>query len=139
MVARQQEPLNLLQKELDGGKIRTLDGALPEADIIVWGYRGHPNAMRFPSSFGWIDADSILGKGDWLYAKYRIKTEWSSGKRTKELKINCKKGIYVHDFDNSYVRFVRQRNGNWKLTFFGFGFDESKNPQLEGTYKFLCK
>ncbi len=87
----------------------------------------------------WIDADSILGRGDWLYAKYRIKTEWSSGKRTKELKINCKKGIYVHDFDNSYVRFVRQRNGNWKLTFFGFGFDESKNPQLEGTYKFLCK
>ena len=78
-------------------------------------------------------------KADWLYAKYRIKTEWGSGKRVKELKINCKKGIYVHDFDNSYVRFVRQRNGNWKLTFFGFGFDESKNPQLEGTYKFLCK
>ncbi len=87
----------------------------------------------------WIDADSILGRGDWLYAKYRIKTEWGSGKRTKELKINCKKGIYVHDFDNSYVRFVRQRNGNWKLTFFGFGFDEYKNPQLEGTYNFLCK
>ena len=87
----------------------------------------------------WIDADSISRSGDWIYAKYRIKTEWGSGKRVKELKINCKKGIYVHDFDNSYVRTVRQKNGNWKLTFFGYGFDESKNPQLEGTYKFLCK
>ncbi len=36
MVARQQEPLALLQKELEGGTITTLDEALPQADIVVW-------------------------------------------------------------------------------------------------------
>lgn len=36
MVARQQEPLALLQKELDGGTISSLDEALPQADIVVW-------------------------------------------------------------------------------------------------------
>ena len=36
MVARQQEPLLALQKELNGGKIKTLDEALPLADIVVW-------------------------------------------------------------------------------------------------------
>ena len=36
LVARQQEPLALLQKELDGGTITSLDEALPQADIVVW-------------------------------------------------------------------------------------------------------
>ncbi len=36
MVARQQEPLALLQKELDAGTITSLDEALPQADIVVW-------------------------------------------------------------------------------------------------------
>ena len=36
MVARQQEPLALLQKELGGGTITSLDEALPQADIVVW-------------------------------------------------------------------------------------------------------
>ncbi len=36
MVARQQKPLALLQKELDGGTITSLDEALPQADIVVW-------------------------------------------------------------------------------------------------------
>ena len=36
MVARQQEPLALLQKELGGGTITSLDEALPKADIVVW-------------------------------------------------------------------------------------------------------
>ena len=36
MVARQQEPLALLQKELDGGTITRLEEALPKADIVVW-------------------------------------------------------------------------------------------------------
>ncbi len=36
MVARQQEPLALLRKELDGGTITSLDEALPQADIVVW-------------------------------------------------------------------------------------------------------
>ncbi len=36
MVARQQEPLARLQKELDGGTITNLDEALPQADIVVW-------------------------------------------------------------------------------------------------------
>ncbi len=36
MVARQQEPLSLLQKELDGGTVTSLNEALPQADIVVW-------------------------------------------------------------------------------------------------------
>jgi hypothetical protein len=30
----------------------------PEVDVIVWGARGHTNAVRKPYMFGWIDADS---------------------------------------------------------------------------------
>lgn len=29
----------------------------PETDIIVWGARGHANAVRHPQMFGWIDAE----------------------------------------------------------------------------------
>lgn len=29
----------------------------PEIDVIVWGARGHTNALRKPQMFGWIDAD----------------------------------------------------------------------------------
>jgi NDP-sugar pyrophosphorylase family protein len=29
----------------------------PEVDVIVWGVRGHPNAVRHPQMFGWIAAD----------------------------------------------------------------------------------
>ena len=36
LVARQQEPLTSLQKELDGGVIKNLEDALPLADIVVW-------------------------------------------------------------------------------------------------------
>jgi len=36
MVARQQAPLALLQKELDGGTVTSLNEALPLADIVVW-------------------------------------------------------------------------------------------------------
>jgi len=28
----------------------------PEVDVIVWGVRGHANAVRHPQMFGWIDA-----------------------------------------------------------------------------------
>lgn len=30
----------------------------PQVDVIVWGARGHTNAVRKPHMFGWIDADS---------------------------------------------------------------------------------
>lgn len=30
----------------------------PEVDVIVWGFRGHINAVRKPQMFGWIDADA---------------------------------------------------------------------------------
>ena len=36
MVARQQQPLNDLREELGGGRILSLDEALPEADVVVW-------------------------------------------------------------------------------------------------------
>jgi len=36
MVASQQEPLALLQKELDGGTVTSLNYALPQADVVVW-------------------------------------------------------------------------------------------------------
>ena len=29
-----------------------------DVDVIVWGVRGYPNAVRHPEMFGWIDADS---------------------------------------------------------------------------------
>jgi NDP-sugar pyrophosphorylase family protein len=31
----------------------------PAVDVIVWGVRGHVNAIRNPNMFGWIDADAI--------------------------------------------------------------------------------
>ena len=30
----------------------------PDIDIIVWGSRGHANALRYPQMFGWIDAQN---------------------------------------------------------------------------------
>jgi len=36
--------------------------ANPDVDIIVWGARGHANAIRHPNMFGWIDADVASGK-----------------------------------------------------------------------------
>jgi NDP-sugar pyrophosphorylase family protein len=30
----------------------------PDADVLVWGVRGHPDAARRPEQFGWIDADA---------------------------------------------------------------------------------
>lgn len=36
----------------------------PDIDVIVWGARGHTNAVRKPESYGWIDAnDAGLIKG----------------------------------------------------------------------------
>jgi len=29
----------------------------PETDVVVWGVRGHVNALRRPEMFGWIDAE----------------------------------------------------------------------------------
>ena len=34
---------------------RLLDN--PEVDVIVWGVRGYPNALRHPKMFGWVDAE----------------------------------------------------------------------------------
>ena len=51
MVARQQEPLELLQKELDGGTITSLDEALPQADIVVW-------VARLPKTIE-LDTDNL--------------------------------------------------------------------------------
>ena len=36
LVARQQQPLKDLQSELGGGRILSLEEALPEADVVVW-------------------------------------------------------------------------------------------------------
>lgn len=30
----------------------------PNVDVIVWGVRGHANAVRYPKMFGWIDAEN---------------------------------------------------------------------------------
>ncbi len=32
----------------------------PDVDVIVWGVRGHANAMRHPQMFGWIDAENYI-------------------------------------------------------------------------------
>ncbi len=36
LVARQKEPLKKLQQDLQGGKMSTLEEALPEADAVIW-------------------------------------------------------------------------------------------------------
>jgi len=33
----------------------------PDVDIIVWGVRGHANAIRHPRMYGWIDANNETG------------------------------------------------------------------------------
>ena len=30
----------------------------PEVDVIVWGVRGYPNAIRYPEMYGWVDSNS---------------------------------------------------------------------------------
>ena len=30
----------------------------PEVDVIVWGVRGYPNAIRYPEMYGWIDSNN---------------------------------------------------------------------------------
>lgn len=32
----------------------------PDVDVIVWGVRGYPNAVRQPEMFGWVDAEKGL-------------------------------------------------------------------------------
>ena len=51
LVARQQQPLLDLQKELGGGRILTLEEALPEADVVVW-VASMPRTLQ-------IDQDSL--------------------------------------------------------------------------------
>jgi NDP-sugar pyrophosphorylase family protein len=45
----------------------------PAIDVIVWGARGHTNAVRKPQMFGWIDADS-----DGLINTISVKTPLAS-------------------------------------------------------------
>jgi hypothetical protein len=45
----------------------------PEVDVIVWGARGHTNAVRKPQMFGWIDADT-----DGLINTISVKTPLAS-------------------------------------------------------------
>ncbi len=45
----------------------------PEVDVIVWGARGHTNAVRKPQMFGWIDANL-----DGLINTISVKTPFAS-------------------------------------------------------------
>lgn len=45
----------------------------PDIDVIVWGVRGHANAVRRPAMFGWIDADQ-----DGCIRRISVKTPLSS-------------------------------------------------------------
>ena len=45
----------------------------PAIDVIVWGTRGHANALRHPQMFGWIDAES-----DGLIKRVSVKTPLDS-------------------------------------------------------------
>ena len=35
----------------------------PDVDVIVWGVRGHANAVRHPNMYGWINAENGLIRG----------------------------------------------------------------------------
>ena len=45
----------------------------PEVDVIIWGARGHANAVRKPEMFGWIDANA-----DGLINSISVKTPLTS-------------------------------------------------------------
>lgn len=49
LVARQQQPLIELQKDLGGGRILSLQEALPEADVVVW-VASMPRTLEIDSS-----------------------------------------------------------------------------------------
>ncbi len=49
LVARQQQPLEELQSELGGGRIATLEQAMPEADAVVW-VASMPRTLQIDSS-----------------------------------------------------------------------------------------
>ncbi len=49
LVARQQQPLLDLQKDLGGGQIKTLEEALPEADAVIW-VASMPKTLQIDSS-----------------------------------------------------------------------------------------
>tara|TARA_Y100001968_G_scaffold88932_1_gene80004 strand:- start:3150 stop:4190 length:1041 start_codon:yes stop_codon:yes gene_type:complete len=49
LIARQQEPLIQLQKELGGGSINTLQEALPKADAVIW-VASMPKTLEIDSS-----------------------------------------------------------------------------------------
>ncbi len=46
----------------------------PDVDIIVWGVRGHANAVRHPKMYGWIDANNESG----LISHISVKTPLDS-------------------------------------------------------------
>lgn len=46
----------------------------PDVDIIVWGVRGHANAVRYPKMFGWINANTEDGRISEISVKTPLKS-----------------------------------------------------------------
>ena len=95
----------------------------------------------------WIDAMSIVERGNWIYANMKLKSD--VGGSVQPIKINCKKGIFGYaglsslglEFAGmSSLEFFREKNGYW-IADYEIGTEDkaTKSPGKEGTYNFLCK
>ena len=95
-------------------------------------YEGLGEGIRY------IDVTSIYKRGDWIYARKKIGSQKINNEtpQPRVLKVNCKKGILIEDTGSPYLQTKRLGDGYWRLRFIS---SKSRNPELDGTYNFLCK
>jgi NDP-sugar pyrophosphorylase family protein len=93
----------------------------PEVDVIVWGARGHANAVRRPAMFGWIDADE-----DGRIRRISVKTPLKSP-HTDPVVIGTFTFRQAADFRASVERLIK-RNGRINNEFY---IDAAINDAVE--------
>jgi len=92
-----------------------------EVDVIVWGVRGHANAVRSPTMFGWIDADA-----DGRIRRISVKTPLESPS-TDPIVLGTFTFRRVDDFRASVERLIG-RNGRINNEFY---IDAAINDAIE--------
>jgi NDP-sugar pyrophosphorylase family protein len=83
----------------------------PNIDIIVWAVRGHANAIRHPSMFGWIDTDQ-----NGRVRNISVKTPLASPK-TDPIVLGTFTFRRASDFKNSVTRLI-ERDGRINNEFY---------------------
>lgn len=92
-----------------------------EVDVIVWGVRGHANAVRHPTMFGWIDYDNTG-----LIRRISVKTPLKSP-TADAIVIGTFTFKKASDFRASIARLIK-RNGRINNEFY---IDEAINDAIE--------